>query len=369
VRILGIVLSLAASVLLTPVGTAEADDVVVGVEGTATSHAPGYPTTTEPWRSLTRARFVGDGVRHQWTGTATLAGPVPAGSSIVINWGVGIQHPNGCEILIQFAEQNPPVAADNTITMSRTFSGNELSTQATCLQVLFSTNGTTTDQLAGQLAPNVDTSGVEAKPAGRRFFVAAGRTTPTIVMVASHLRATDGATITGTGEHVTVGETRTRAIWADRVRPVVVEVDAEQAGRSRVEISADDDRDSSALDHRWRVVARNLEARRPLPGRYASTDGNVQFRVTHDFEVKRFRVSSVPCEGTSLEYGIRLPKDLQLPRTGATARVVRIPDPQFGDALFGAQLLTVSPERVVGTFAVATYGCTGSIRFVARYQS
>jgi hypothetical protein len=67
VRILGVILSLTASLVLAPFGTAHADEVVVGVKGTATTHDTGYPNTAEPWRSMTRASFVGDGVRHEWT--------------------------------------------------------------------------------------------------------------------------------------------------------------------------------------------------------------------------------------------------------------------------------------------------------------
>ena len=365
-------LLLSVALLLTPFGAAEADEVVVGVQGTATTHVPGNPTTTDPWRSLTTAGFVGDGVRDEWTGTATLGGPVPAGSKVIaVGWGLGFQHPNGCEVLIQFAEVDPHVAADNTITVSRTYKGgDELSTPFTCLDVVLSTNeGLPTDWVTGPLTPHTRTSGVEAEPAGGRFVVAAGRTTPTIVMVTSHVRATDGATVKGTGERIAVSERVTGAVLPDRARPVVVRVAAERAGRSRVELRARDDRDSSAFDASWRVVAREVEAQRPLPGRYVSADGSVHFRVTHDFRVVRFRVRSVPCEESGLDYEVRLSQRFRLPRSGATARVITIPDAQFGDAYYGVQLLTVSPRRVVGTFAVATYGCTGAERFSAQLQS
>jgi len=46
---------------MTPPGATRADELVVGVQGTATTHAPGNPTTAEPWRSVTEATFVGDG--------------------------------------------------------------------------------------------------------------------------------------------------------------------------------------------------------------------------------------------------------------------------------------------------------------------
>ena len=368
-KFLGIVVSLTISLVLTPLGAARADEVVVGVQGTATTHAAGTPTTPEPWRSVTKATFVGDGVRHEWTGTVTLAAPPPAGSSIVVNWSLGNQHPNGCEPLMSFAEANPAVGADNTITVSRPYvSGDELSTQFTCLQVGLNTNDANTDLVTGPLFPHSRTSGVEARPAGGRFLVAAGRVTPTIVMVTSHVRASDGATVSASGDDIAPAEAELGAITVDRARPVVVRLESDGAGRSRVELSARDDRDSASLDGRWRLVAKELEAQRPRPGSYAAADGSVHFRVTGDFKVRPLRVSDVICEETSRAYGVRLSKDIQLPPSGARARVIRIPDPMFGDAFYGAQLLTVSPHRVVGTFAVAGYGCTGSRRFVAQLQ-
>lgn len=367
----GFATTLVAVLLLTPCTAAGADEVVVGVEGTASTHAPGRPTTAEPWQSMTSASFSGDGIRREWTGTATLGAPLPAGHGIVIGWGLGRQQPGGCEVMIQFAESSPPVAADGSITVTRPYSaaaGNELSEQFTCLDVVLSVDGTPTDVLSGVLGPRARTSGVEARPAGRRFTVAAGRTTPAIVLLTSHVAATTGAMVYGGTRRVDVAGTPTGAVAADRARAVVVEVTADRAGTSRQPLFARDERDSSALDREWPVVARAIEAQRPLPGRYVSTDGSVRFRVTRDFRVRQISAHGIRCAESGLDYALRQATKLRIPRDGAAARVVRTPDPLFGAGFTGVQLLTMSEQRIVGTVAVATYSCTGSLRFAAKRQ-
>ncbi len=357
-----------SAALLVPGGAARADEVVVGVEGTATEHAAGYPATSEPWRTLTQSTFVTDDLRRQWTGTINLAGPVPPGSKIDIAWHLGRQQPNGCEVLLSVGEPSSPVAADGTFTITRTYVDDDFAQPFTCMAALVFTDDVLTDWLTGSFSPNTRTSGVQAAPAGGRFLVAAGRSTPAIVMVTSHTLGSKGATVSVAGRRVDVPGVETGAIAADRARPVVVRVKAKREGRSEVALSARDGRDSGAFDARYDVVAKTIEAQRPMPGRYESADGDVRLVVTPRFKVKALSVDGVRCNDDGQEYGVRLSKELRVPRTGATARVIRVPDQVFGTGYYGVQLLTTSPRRVAGTFAVATYGCTGSTRFVADLQ-
>ena len=147
---------------------------------------------------------------------------------------------------------------------------------------------------------------------------------------------------------------------------MVVRVAAERPGRSRLRLTARDSRFDVARSTRsWPVVARRIEAQLPRPGRYASADGGVAFRVTRDFVVTGLRVDGIDCEGATSRPTARLGRGVRLPRSGAAARVVRSTDRTLGRGFLGAQLLTTSPRRLVGTFTVATERCTGSVRIAA----
>ena len=366
-RTRGIVVSLLAAVLLVPVGPAGADQAVVGVQGTATTHEPGHPGTTESWRTLTQAGFTGTSSSGQWTGTGRLAGAPPAGASIRVSWSLGRQHPTGCEGLIGFSREIPSVGADGSFSVSGTSLPGDVDASYTCLSVTLSTNDVVTDWVTGPLTPLLAPSGVEAEPSGGRFLVAAARTTPAIVMVISHGRVTSGATVTGTGVSTDLPPTVTGAIDVGRPRPVVVQVTAAQdAGATDIRLTARDDRDSTAFDGTYAVLARTLEEQRPKPGRYRSADSRVRFRVDADHRVRRLQVGDVPCLDRVHTQAYRLlDLELEMPRSGALARVLTTGDPSR-PSYHATQLLTVSRNRIVGTFATSNDGCVGSRSFTAR---
>lgn len=356
--------------LVGTMGSDEEAAAIIGAEASASEHQAGYPTTTAPHQRLESASFRGDVVSGAYLRSATFGGPLPEGSSYTINWVLGLQHPNGCEALISFAEVNEPVDADNTVSIERHHAygdvGAEMSSEFTCFEVVLFIDDMHSDTLVGQITPLVADVTVDATPATEEFVVAAGRSTPVIVTASSRVGARTGLTVSGKGRGVRAQKASTGAVAARRGRPVVVWVAAERPGRSRLRLTARDARfDVARSTTSWPVKARRVEARRPRPGRYESADGGVAFRVTRAFVVKGLQVDDIHCDGASSQPTARLGRGMRLPRSGAAARIARSTDPSLGRGFLGAQLLTTSPRRLVGTFTVATERCTGSVRISA----
>lgn len=367
-----------------PMAADDAAAAIIGAEASASEHRAGFPKSDEPWRTLESASFRGDVVSGVYRLSATLGAPVPEGSSWTLGWWLGRQNPNGCEILIAFAENEVTVTDLAGVPDGRVISierhhayrdiGKEMSSEFSCFEVSLFAGATIddalqSDVLTGQITPLVADVTVDAAPAAEEFVVAAGRSTPVIVTASSRVGARKGLTVHGRGSGVRADKASTGAVAAWRERPVVVRVTAERPGRSRLRLTARDARfDVARSTTSWPVKARRVEAQRPRPGRYESADGTVGFRVTRDFVVKGLRVDDVRCDGAASQPTARLGRGVRLPRNGAAARVVRNQDRVLGRGFLGAQLLTTSPGRLVGTFTVATRQCTGSVRFAAVRQ-
>ncbi len=361
-RTRGIVLSLLAAVMVLPAAHAQAEPVVVGYEGVVTRHADGMPAASDSWRNLVRGSLTIDTRADTWKGAATLGGPIPAGESVLVSWIPGIQHPQGCEPLIQLAETVSVVDAGNGISFTRPLPKGFLSGQPTCLRVTLYAKSTSSDELAGQMTAISWLAGAQARPAAP-LRVAVGRTTPVLLLVTSHVRGTSNVAITGSGPGVGMRDIAVGRVLADQTVPVVAKISAPGVADSELALTARDDLSSDSFDQSWEIRAREIHARRPLPGNYRSGDGSVQFRVTDDHRVVRLRTSAVLCEG-SRGTRVTYPVELHLPRSGATAEVT-----QLGSRWFGAQLLTRKPGRVQVAFVYTTPTCQMSLRFVATRES
>ena len=356
--------------LVGTMGSDEEAAAIIGAEASASEHRAGFPRTTAPHQRLESASFRGDVVSGAYLRSATFAGALPEGSSYTINWMLGRQNPTGCEVLISFAEVDEPLDAGNTVSIERDHAysdvGSEMSSEFTCFEVVLYIDDMHSDTLVGQVTPLVADVTVDAAPAAEEFVVAAGRSTPVIVTASSRVGARKGLTVSGKGRGVRADRASTGAVVARRERPVVVWVAAERPGRSRLRLTARDARfDVARSTTSWPVKARRIEGQRPRPGRYESADGGVAFRVTRTFVVKGLRVDDIRCEGAASRPTARLRSGVRLPRSGAAARIVRSEGRALGRGFLGAQLLTTSPRRLVGTFTVATERCTGSVRIVA----
>ena len=363
-----------SDVLVGTMGSDEEAAAIIGAEASASEHQVGFPTTTAPHQRLESASFRGDVVSGAYRRSATFGGALPEGSSYTINWMLGRQNPSGCEVLISFAEVDEPVDASNTVSIERHHAysdvGAEMSSEFSCFEVVLYIDDIHSDTLVGQITPIVADVAVEAVPAMDEFVVAAGRSTPVIVTASSRVGAREGLTVSGKGRGVRAGRASTGALAARRERPVVVWVDAERPGRSRLRLTARDARFHVARSTTsWPVKARRIEGQRPRPGRYESADGRVAFRVTRAFVVKGLRVDDIHCDGAASRPTARLGRGMRLPRSGAAARIVRSGDRVLGRGFLGAQLLTTSPRHLVGTFTVATERCTGSVRIAASRTS
>lgn len=351
-----------------PMTPDDAAAAVIGVEASAMEHQDGYPTSADPWRTLESGSFRGDVVTGTVRLSATLGGPVPQGQRVALSWNLGRQQPGGCEGLLSFGETDLLQDADRTVSITRTYDDLDIASEFSCLEVGLFTYDTNSlgDMMAGKASPLMADVTVDAAPAAEEFVVAAGRSTPVIVTASSRVGARSGLTVAGKGLGVRADKTSTGTIEAWRERPVVVRVAAEGPGRSHLRLTARDSRfDVARSTTRWPVKVRRVEAQRPRPGRYESSDGTVAFRVSRDFVVRELQVDDVGCEGAATEPTVRLQRGVRLPRNGAAARVVTSEDPALGKGFLGAQVLTTSPTRVVGTFTVATRSCTGSARFAA----
>ncbi|KRF06689.1 hypothetical protein ASG88_19470 [Nocardioides sp. Soil777] len=357
--------------LVGPVRADDAAAAVIGVEASATEHRLDHPKVTDPWRTLESASLRGDVVTGTVQLSATLGGPVPEGQWVSVTWALGRRHPHGCETLVAFSWPNLPQDSSHTMSVERDYDNDDIASEFTCIQASLYTldTNTTGDIVDGPASPLMADVTVDAAPAAEEFVVAAGRSTPVIVTASSRVGARKGLTVAGRGKDVRAAKTSTGAVEARRERPVVVRVAAERPGRSQLRLTARDVRfDVARSTTRWPVKVRRVEAQRPRPGRYESADGTVGFKVTRDFVVRALRVADVRCEGAATLPTARLPRGVRLPSNGAAARVVRSGDPGLGRGFLGAQLLTTSPTRVVGTLTVATRNCTGSARFAAVRQ-
>jgi hypothetical protein len=359
-RTRGIVVSLLAAVVLLPAG-ARAEPVVVGSQGVVTRHATGMPTAGEPWRILVTGSLDLDSRADTWQGSATLGGPVPAGEKVTVSWIPGIQRQAGCEPLIQLAETVTTLDSANTVSVERPLPEGFLTEQPTCLRVTAYSQDTVSDELVGEMADIAWLAGAQARPAAP-LRVAAGRVTPVLLMVTSHVRGTSKVAVSGSGPGVRMRDLALGPVPADRTVPVVARIRAPGVADSELVLTARDDLASTSFDQGWEIRAREITARRPVPGTYESSDGSIAFRLTDDHRVVRLRTSDVLCErsgGTHATYPVEIP----MPRSGATAVVA-----QLGSRWFGAQLLTRKPTRVQGTFAYTTPTCQMSLQFVARLQ-
>ena len=351
------------------VGAMTADDAaaaIVGVSARATEHSAGFPKATEPWRSLESSTFDGDLVSGSVHLSATFGGPVPEGESWTINWYLGRQHPHGCEVLLNFAVQDLPLDPSHTMSFDRHYEDPDIASSFSCFEVGLYTGDMQSDMLVGVSSPIVADVAVSAAPTARKVVVAAGRRTPVIVMASSRIGARRGLTIAAKGNSLLAARTSTGALEARRARPAILRLAATRPGRTRLVLTARDDRfDEARSRTSWPVRARRIVAQRPRPGRYSSPDGSVRFQVTPDFVVEGLRAARLGCLDTGSRQTIRFRDDVRLPRSGAVARVEKSRDPHLGRSFLGAQLLTTSSTRVVGALAVSTRQCTRSVRFTA----
>lgn len=354
-------LSLLAAVVLIPSGASQAEPVVVGAEGVVTRHADGMPAAAEPWRILVRGSLSTDSRTGLWRASATLGGQVPAGESLNVSWVPGIQHPQGCESLGTLTQTVTTVDAANTFSFERTLTPDFLSQAPNCLMVTVFSQGTLSDRLVGEMTPRSFLAGAQAHPAAP-LRIAAGRTTPVLLMITSHVRATSKVAVTGSGPGLRMRDVAVGPVPADQTVPVVAKIRAPGVADTELALTARDDFASDSFDQSWEVRARTIKARRPLPGTYESNDGAVKFRLTDDNRVVRLRTSAVLCEGSSATHAT-YPLEIHMPRSGATAQVT-----QLGSRWFGAQLLTRKSSKVRGTFAYTTPTCQMSLQFVARRQ-
>ena len=362
----GIVLSMLAALLLVPLGgPAQAENVIVGAEGVAATHAAGMPKTAEPWRTLVEARLTTDKVTNVWRGTAKLGGAIPAGKTVSISWVPGKQHPQGCEPVIQLTQTATTVGADHTVSIERHVQPGyfpmDPDPALTCLMVHIWTEEMVSDQLTGPMTARTMVAGAEARPAGP-LRVAAGRSSRVLLMITSHVRGTNDVAVTGSGPGLRMRNVSVGPLAANETRPVVARVTTSGIVDSELALAARDDVGSTSFDQSWKIAAREIEAQRPSPGRYESTDGSVKFRVTDEHRVVRLRTTAVICEDSGTTRAT-YPVEIRLPRSGATAVVT-----QLGTRWLGAQLTTVKPEKVQGVFAFSTESCSMSQLFVAKRQ-
>lgn len=357
----GTLLSLLAAVVLLPSGASYAEPVVVGAVGVATRHADGMPSASETWRILVRGNLSTDTRADTWSASATLGGPIPPGEAVTVSWIPGIQRAAGCEPLLQLTETVSVLDAGDTVSVQRPLPDGFLSETPTCLRVTLYSKGAGSDELVGEMTPRTFLAGAQARPAAP-LRVAVGRTTPVLLMVTSHVRGTSKVAVSGSGPGVRMRDVAVGPVPADRTVPVVARIRAPGVADSELALTARDDLASTSFDQSWEIRAREITARRPVPGSYESTDGAVQFRLTDDHRVVRLRTSAVLCEGSSTTRAT-YPVEIHLPRSGATAEVT-----QLGSRWFGAQLLTRKAGRVQGTFAYSTPTCQMSLQFVARRQ-
>ena len=358
-------LSLLAALVVLPVGAATAEPVVLGAEGTVTTHAAGMPAASEPWRTLLEASLTTDTRTGVWSMGARLGGPVPAGRTVSITWVPGRQQPAGCEALVGVTEPAATVAADGTVSVERPvdpgYYPESTSQETNCLSVHLWTENAASDTLVGTMVPITRLAGAEARPA-TRLRIATGRTTPVLLAVTSHVRDTSSVAVSGSGPGVRLKDLTLGPLVADQTRPVVARLSAPGIADTEVALAARDDVGSDSFDQSWAVVAREIRAQRPDPGKYLSTDGSVRFRVTPEHRVVRLRTSGVLCEGSSTTRAT-YPVELRLPKAGATAKVT-----QLGSRWFGAELSTSKRRVVRGSFFYGTSQCSSWQVFVARRQ-
>ena len=361
----GIVLSLVTAAALLP-GGAQAEPVVVGSTGVVFMHAEGMPATAEPWRTLVQGSLISETRTNTWTMGAKLGGPVPAGKTVSISWSPGRQHPHGCEPLMTITEPAATVGADGTVQVERhavpEYYPGTTSQETTCLSVSLYTDGATTDELVGSMGPYSFEAGAEAR-LGPRTRIAVGRTTPVLLAVSSHERDTSAVRITGSGPGVRMKTVTTGPVTAEQTIPVVTRLSAPGTADTELALVARDEVGSDSFDGSWAVVARKIKAQRPTPGRYASKDGTVRFRVSKDNRIVRLRTSAVVCPERPVT-AATYPVEIKIPKTGATAAVAKL-----GERWLGAQLMTHKATVVRGGFFVSTPGCTSWQQFVARRQS
>ncbi len=362
-RTRGIVLSLLAALLLLPTARAQAESAVVGSRGVVTRHADGKPAAAEPWRTLVTGSLTLDYRADTWRGTAIVGGPVPTGEKVMISWIPGVQRPTYCEPIIQVAETVTTLDAANEVVVERPLPEEFVTEQPTCLRVTTFSKDVVSDEMVGEMTDVTLLAGAQARPAAPRpLLVAAGRTTPVLLMVTSHVRDTSKVAVSGSGPGVRMGDLLLGPVAADRTVPVVARVRAPGVADTELALAARDDAASTSFDQGWDVRARRITAQRPLAGAYASRDGAVRFRVTDENRVVRLRTSSLPCEGGATR--ATYPVEIAVPRSGATAEVT-----QLSSRWFGAQLLTRTPRRVQVTFAYTSPTCSVSVQFVARRQA
>lgn len=337
--------------------------MVVGSEGTVTAHAPDMPASGDPWRTLVEGTLVTDTLTHVWRATATLGAAVPPGRTVSITWAPGRQQPDGCEPMIGITEPAATVAPDGTVSVERRiepgYSPETPDPELTCLTVWLRTDDVQTDALVGPMTPLTRLAGAQASPTAR-LHVAAGRTTPVLLGVTSHVRGTGAVSITGTGPGVRMPALTVGPVLAGQTRPVVARISARGIADTELRLAARDHVGSDSFDQSWKVVARRITAQRPDPGRYRSKDRSIRFRVTEKHRVVRLRSTAVRCEGSGVTRAT-YPLEIGIPRDGATAKVT-----QLSTRWYGAQLMTRGPSVVHGTFFFSTPSCASMHSFVAR---
>lgn len=354
--------SFASLLVLLPAPATQADEVVVGVDGSAGDHAPGMPATDQPWRSLTLATVHGT----RWAGldaTAVLGGDPPAGETVTVTWTVGTQQADRCVSVARVSETVSAVGPDRTIAVQRPLPPELLTAGPSCLEVALSTAAVpSSDVLQGWVTPLMAPAGAVAAPAGVRLRLVAGRTTPAILVVGSQERATSQVSVTGTARGVTMAPIRVGALAAGQSRPVVARFTARRPRISRLALAARDDWGSTSFDATHLVVVKKLDARRPLPGRYGTPNGSISFRVRADHTVHDLEVADIWCRAG--QGAATWPGTFRMPRSGVTAKVA-----SSRGEWFGTQLMTIKPYMVRGTFAFTSPTCTSSSDFVVLHES
>ena len=241
-----------------PAGATQADTVVIGFQASAGEHAPGMPVTSDPWRSLTYAEASGSEFTDVIKAAATLGAAPPAGQTVTVTWLLGKPLADGCQILWQTSETVDALGAGNTVEVERPLPPGLVTARPTCFEVVLSPPGATrTDMLRGEVVELYTPAGAEAVPAGRLRLVP-GRTTPAILMVTSHARATSTVVVRASGAAVSMRPLELGTMAAEEVRPVVARFRVAEPGRSQVTLTAHDDSSSTSFDGPHPYAARRV---------------------------------------------------------------------------------------------------------------
>ncbi|NYE35310.1 hypothetical protein F4692_000414 [Nocardioides cavernae] len=347
-----------AGLLATPAG---AVPVEVGQHTIFDTRVPGMPTTADGARTLRAVSAETDWRTGEVELTATLGSAVPAFSEVSVTWHLGRWSPSGSECAPEKTVTATAIGDgyDRPVTETRVFA--DLARDYTCLDVSLTTQREVTDRMRDGWTTAIAYSGAEADLAAgaagstERTTVLAGRPTPAIVLVTSHVLPSATTTVTGSGA-VRIEPFEVTGLAADEVRPVVARVTAPR-GRSTLSLRARDERGDPDYDGSSPVAAVRASGR-PDAGRF--TGDGVRLRVDAKGRVRSL-VALVGTCSSPADVRARLRDVVRLPRSGAAAVARRV-----GKGWTAVQVVTLADHKVTGVVVRTTPGCTRVVPFVAR---